>query len=159
MTLRLRLLLLLVALCAGGLVISDVVTYTSLRSFLVTQVDNQLRVATFPVGRALLPTSGSGTAGSPSSVVAPSVPPATPTPATSVTPTTRAPGGGTFGPGENFRVSPPGTDRGVLVPPGSYGELRDAGGRVQAHVFFSYGGKAPAIPAIPGSLPGSGGHL
>jgi two-component system OmpR family sensor kinase len=29
---------------------------------------------------------------------------------------------------------------------------------VQAHVFFSYGSKAPAIPAIPGSLPGSGGH-
>ena len=153
MTLRLRLLLLLVTIVAAGLVISDVVTYTSLRSFLVTQVDNQLRVATFPVGRALLPTSGSGTGGSSSSVVAPSVPPATP-----VTPTTRAPGGGTFGPGENFREPSHGTDRGVLVPPGTYGELRDAGGRVQAHVFFSYGGKAPAIPAIPGSLPGSGGH-
>jgi two-component system OmpR family sensor kinase len=161
MTLRLRLLLLLVAIVAAGLVISDVVTYTSLRSFLVTQVDNQLRVATFPVGRALLPTSGSGTAGSPSSVVAPSVPPATPTPATPATPatpTTRAPGGGTFGPGENFREPSRGTDRGVLVPPGTYGELRDSGGRVQAHVFFSYGGKAPAIPALPGSLPGSGGH-
>jgi two-component system OmpR family sensor kinase len=153
MTLRLRLLLLLVTIVAAGLVISDVVTYTSLRSFLVTQVDNQLRVATFPVGRALLPPSGSGTVGSSSSVGAPSVPPATP-----ATPTTRAPGGGTFGPGENFRVSPHGTDRGVLVPPGTYGELRDASGRVQAHVFFSYGGKAPAIPAIPGSLPGSGGH-
>src|ERR1035437_1237856 len=118
MTLRLRLLLLLVAIVAAGLVISDVVTYTSLRSFLVTQVDNQLRVATFPVGRALLPTSGSGTGGSSSSVVAPSVLPATPTPATPTpatptpatptpaTPTTRAPEGGTFGSGENFRVSP-----------------------------------------------------
>jgi two-component system OmpR family sensor kinase len=153
MTLRLRLLLLLVVIVAAGLVISDVVTYTSLRSFLVTQVDNQLRVATFPVGRALLPTSGSGTGASSTSGVSPSVTPVTP-----VTPTTRAPGGGTFRPGENFRGSPHGADRGVLVPPGTYGELRDAGGRVQAHVFFSYGSKAPAIPAIPGSLPGSGGH-
>src|ERR1035437_7877147 len=156
MTLRLRLLLLLVVIVAAGLVISDVVTYTSLRSFLVTQVDNQLRVATFPVGRALLPTSGSGTGASSTSAVSPSVTPVTPV--TSVTPTTRASGGGTTRPGENFRGSPHGADRGVLVPPGTYGELRDAGGRVQAHVFFSYGSKAPAIPAIPGSLPGSGGH-
>jgi two-component system OmpR family sensor kinase len=154
LTLRLRLLLLLVVIVAAGLVISDVVTYTSLRSFLVTQVDNQLRVATFPVGRALLPTSGSGTGASSSSAVSPSVLPSV----TPVTPTTRAPGGGTSRPDETFRVPPRGADRGVLVPPGTYGELRDASGRVQAHVFFSYGSKAPAIPAIPGSLPGSGGH-
>jgi two-component system OmpR family sensor kinase len=44
----------------------------------------------------------------------------------------------------------------VLVPPGTYGELRAANGHVVAHVFFSYGGKAPAAPSIPASLPGSG---
>ena len=49
-----------------------------------------------------------------------------------------------------------GADRGVLVPPGTYGELRDSNGHITAHVFFSYGGKAPSAPSIPPSLPGSG---
>ena len=42
MTLRLRLLLLLVGLVATGLLVSDLVTYTSIRSFLTTRVDQQL---------------------------------------------------------------------------------------------------------------------
>ena len=71
-TLRLRLLLLLVGIVAAGLVISDVVTYNALRSFLTTRVDQQLEVAAFPVGRALLSSSGLG----------PPVPAAPPTGAT-----------------------------------------------------------------------------
>ena len=59
MTLRLRLLLLLVGIVAAGLLISDVVTYNALRSFLTTRVDQQLEVAAFPVGRALCPRRGS----------------------------------------------------------------------------------------------------
>ena len=46
MTLRLRLLLLLVGIVATGLLVSDLVTYTSIRSFLTTRVDQQLQVAT-----------------------------------------------------------------------------------------------------------------
>jgi len=59
-TLRLRLLLLVVGFVAAGLLITDVVTYHSLRSFLTTRVDQQLDVAAFPVGRALLSSSGLG---------------------------------------------------------------------------------------------------
>ena len=43
---------------SAGLIISDVVTYHSLRSFLVSRVDQQLNSAAFPVGRDLLSTSG-----------------------------------------------------------------------------------------------------
>ncbi|HWD51705.1 MAG TPA: HAMP domain-containing sensor histidine kinase, partial [Acidimicrobiales bacterium] len=56
----------------------------------------------------------------------------------------------------DFREPSRGSDRGVLVPPGTYGELRDSNGHITAHVFFSYGGKAPSAPSIPSSLPGSG---
>jgi two-component system OmpR family sensor kinase len=152
-TLRLRLLLLLVIIVAAGLVISDVVTYTSLRSFLLTQVDNQLKVATFPVGRSLLssPTNGSTVPPPPGSGNASTT---TTAPTASTGPTTRAPGQEDLRP--EFGGTAHGADRGVLVPPGTYGELRDASGHTVAHVFFSYGGKAPAAPAIPTSLPGSG---
>jgi two-component system OmpR family sensor kinase len=34
--------------------------------------------------------------------------------------------------------------------------LRSATGKVEAHLFFDYGGKAPSPPHIPASLPGSG---
>ena len=53
MTLRLRLLLVLVGIVAVGLVVSDVVTYTSLQSFLVARLDQQLQAAPEPVSRAL----------------------------------------------------------------------------------------------------------
>ncbi|HXQ59144.1 MAG TPA: HAMP domain-containing sensor histidine kinase, partial [Acidimicrobiales bacterium] len=53
MTLRLRLLLVLVGIVAGGLIVSDVVTYTSLQSFLAARLDQQLAAAPGPVSRAL----------------------------------------------------------------------------------------------------------
>ncbi|HVC72076.1 MAG TPA: HAMP domain-containing sensor histidine kinase [Acidimicrobiales bacterium] len=53
MTLRLRLLLVLVGIVAGGLIVSDVVTYTSLQSFLTARLDQQLLAAPGPVARAL----------------------------------------------------------------------------------------------------------
>jgi two-component system OmpR family sensor kinase len=139
-TLRLRLLLLLVAIVAAGLVISDVVTYTSLRSFLTARVDQQLEGATYPVERALLysePGSGASAprrGGSPGSAT-PSFP-------------------GEFPGARGSR----GAGREVLVPPGTFGELRNPGGAVVEHVFFTYGAKSPTAPVIPPSLPGSGLH-
>jgi two-component system OmpR family sensor kinase len=53
-TLRLRLLLVLVGIVAAGLIVSDVVTYTSLKSFLVTRLNQQLEASPGPVARALL---------------------------------------------------------------------------------------------------------
>ncbi len=53
MTLRTRLLLVLVGLVAAGLVVTDVVTYTQLRSFLVQRIEPQLEAAYFPASREL----------------------------------------------------------------------------------------------------------
>ena len=55
MTLRLRLLLVLVGIVAVGLVAADVATYTSLRSYLFSQVDSQLQSDVVPVA----PSAGS----------------------------------------------------------------------------------------------------
>ena len=54
MTLRLRLSLTLVAVVAIGLIVSDVVTYSALRSFLVRRVDQQLQTALDPMAHWLL---------------------------------------------------------------------------------------------------------
>jgi two-component system OmpR family sensor kinase len=140
-TLRLRLLLLVVVIVVAGLAISDVVTYTSLRSFLTTRVDQELSAATFPVERALTSPSRFGPRA----------------PATgSATHATTTPGSSEHV-GTGLRGPVPGSGPGVLIPPGTYGELLTAAGKVKAHVFFTYGGKAPAVPAIPSHLPGSGG--
>ncbi|MGO9029985.1 MAG: sensor histidine kinase [Acidimicrobiales bacterium] len=156
MTLRLRLLVLVVVIVVAGLAISDVVTYTSLRSFLLTRVDQQLEAATFPVERALVSPSSFGPL--PDDSGAASTHATTPTTTPGQT-TTAPPGrtGSSFHAGGGFGSPGRGSGAGVLVPPGTYGELLTGTGKVKAHVFFSYGGKAPAAPAVPPSLPGSGG--
>jgi two-component system, OmpR family, sensor kinase len=141
-TLRLRLLLLVVVIVVAGLAISDVVTYTSLRSFLTTRVDQELSAATFPVERALTSSSPIG--------------PRPPESGSAASHATTTPGSSTHS-GSALRGKVPGTGPGVLIPPGTYGEVLTATGKVKAHVFFTYGGKAPAVPVIPSSLPGSGG--
>jgi len=52
-TLRTRLLLALLGLVALGLLVAGVATFTSLRSFLLTRVDQQLSEARYPVLAAL----------------------------------------------------------------------------------------------------------
>ncbi|MGZ5213670.1 MAG: sensor histidine kinase [Actinomycetota bacterium] len=68
MTLRVRLTAALVILVAVGLVVSDVATYTALRSYLVDRIDQQLRSSPRPVLFALsqpgLPGTGPGPDGS-----------------------------------------------------------------------------------------------
>ena len=145
MTLRLRLLLLLVGIVAAGLIISDLVTYNALRSFLTTRVDQQLEQAAFPVGRALLSSSGLGEQ-------VPAAPPTAPVGSGPSVPGDRGP---LFHGGDPFGGDRP-VPRGLLVTPGTYGQIRSAGGKVEAHLFFSYGGTAPRAPVIPAKLPGSG---
>ena len=68
MTLRVRLTIALVALVAVGLLVSDVATYTALRSYLVKRVDQQLLSSSHQVLFALsssrrpVPVPGRGTA-------------------------------------------------------------------------------------------------
>src|SRR6202034_4501669 len=95
---------------AAGLMISDVVTYHALQSFLTTRVDQQLEAAAFPVGRALLSSSGLG----------PQVPAA---PRTFTVPhgTNRTSNPGSFRNGGGLLSPRGGNARGVLIPPGTYG--------------------------------------
>ena len=54
MTLRLRMTLVLVAIVAVGLLAADVITYTTLGSFLTSRVDAELTDSITPIGRALV---------------------------------------------------------------------------------------------------------
>lgn len=146
MTLRLRLMVLVMAVVAAGLIISDVVTYHSLRSFLVSRVDQQLDAAAFPVGRDLLSASG----------LAPHVP--TPRSVVQHPPNGQSQsqnesaflnGGQLYGRSRHAEVA-------VLVPAGTYGQLRNAGRVIEAHLFYDSSGTTPAAPRIPSALPGSG---
>ena len=142
MTLRLRLMVLVMAVVAAGLIISDVVTYHSLRSFLVSRVDQQLDAAAFPVGRDLLSTSGLAPhVPAPRSVVAGQSP--------SKNQSAYLNGGQLYGRSHHAVVA-------VLVPAGTYGLLRKASGAVEAHLFYDSSGTTPATPRIPSTLPGSG---
>src|SRR5438876_9118826 len=53
MPLRLKLLIAVIVLVFAGLLVSDVVTYTSLRSFLIKRVDQQLAASEGPMAVAL----------------------------------------------------------------------------------------------------------
>ena len=119
MSLRLKLLIALIVLVFAGLAVSNVVTYTSLRSFLLRRVDQQLIAAQAPMTFAINQAARGG-----------------------VHP---FPGGG-----------------GVptaLLPPGTWGEARDASGRViGGHpVRFTYGQPAQPPPALPAELPRQSG--
>src|SRR3954454_3730711 len=113
MSLRVRLLLILVGLAAAGLLIVDVVTATSLRSFLFRRVDQQLSAALVPMAQAL--------------------------DAQQV-----GPGGFQFG-------RPRGGPRFTSLPPGTYGDDRDAAGQIEgAPLRVTLGQPDPGIqPEVP----------
>jgi len=142
MTLRVRLLLVLVGVVAAGLVITDVVVYTQLRSFLVARVDPQLQVASFSMTRALYSANGLG----PSLEFAPPTGSTARLPAGSSSSDRQVPFRGPFPPG-----SFPGNDRegSGLEPTGTYGELIGPKGvRVGKPIFVSYGGTPPPAPVL-----------
>ena len=133
MTLRLRLILVLVGIVAAGLLTADIVTYNSLGSFLSTRVQQQLQAATNPVGDALVRCAQivQGVGGGPG-----------------------------FGPGSiscsQYLSIPP--DQSVSIPAGTWGELRDSSGAIlggHGEFFLERTGNAPPIPA---NLPGSGNN-
>jgi two-component system OmpR family sensor kinase len=150
MTLRFRLLLLLVGLVAAGLLVSDVVTYTELRTFLLVRVDQQLDAATYALGRQLLPHP---------TRVTPASPPSTPgernvtgfgLPLTSPPSTTMHPGGSAVG--DPF-LRTPAAERNVLLPPGTFGEVRNAKGSVTTNADIGDEGPGSNVPTLPRDLP------
>jgi len=74
MSLRTRLLLAVLACVAAGLLVAGLITYVSLRGFLLERVDAQLRDARGPIAMALTDTSRSGFSGGPGE---PNLPPGT----------------------------------------------------------------------------------
>ncbi len=118
-SLRARLVTGLVVLAAIGLLLLGAITYAEQRSFLFDRVDQQARAAGPAVARTF----------DQQNIYVPGAMPTGPD------------GGGPDGHG-----GPIGAD--ANLPPGTYGELRDANGNVVGHVVLSYSGlAAPRIPA------------
>jgi two-component system, OmpR family, sensor kinase len=155
MSLRLRLLLSLLALAAVGLIIVDAVSYSSLRSHLSQRVDQQLESARGPVTVALL--SRPAAKGIREQLQAAGGNPGRPIPLGPFGRRLPAPNGSAGGselPGlEPAPVPGAGPPEAFQLPPGTYGELLNARGHRVSHVLFSYGEQELAAPALPKSVP------
>ncbi|MFN2590957.1 MAG: HAMP domain-containing protein, partial [Actinomycetota bacterium] len=113
MSLRVKLLIAVIAMVFAGLLVSDVVTYASLKSFLLSRVDQQLLAARVPMAAAIGEASNTE-----------------------------------FGP-----VSPGPPIGATTLPPGTFGEVRDASGRTLNALTFTYGSTALPRPDLPDRLP------
>ncbi len=127
-SLRSRVLASVLLLAAAGLVALALVTYAEQRSFLLGRIDQELRGAGPALSHAL-DDAGFKPAGSSVS------PPVRNSPADEE----RAREGGAGAPN-------------LSLPPGTYGQRRDASGRVLGHILITYGQAAPAAPRIPASV-------
>ncbi len=140
LSLRVRLVVLLVALAAVGLATLDFVSYRALHSYLFDRVDQQLESALPPVSVSLIrkvdPEDLPG--GLPRAAVLPGRNGA-------------AVGPGGFGPAAGGEGGGPGGPPAQL-PPGTYGQLRGPGGVVLAESLISLGESNLAEPALPATL-------
>jgi NADPH:quinone reductase-like Zn-dependent oxidoreductase/signal transduction histidine kinase len=131
-SLRARVLASVLVLAALGLVALAAVTYAEQRSFLLGRVDRELRSAGPALSRALDDAGFRPTeAGTPEGAPAAGSPGAEP------------------GRGQGTRPGPPNLN----LPPGTYGQRRNADGKVLGHVLITYGETAPAAPRIPAQVP------
>jgi two-component system, OmpR family, sensor kinase len=126
-SLRARVLASVLLLAAAGLVALGAVTYAEQRSFLLGRIDQELRGAGPALSQAL------DSAG---------FKPADANPLPDGSP-------GDEKPGEQRAPGAPNLN----LPPGTYGQRRDASGKVLGHVLITYGQPAPATPRIPASVP------
>ncbi|HEX4482461.1 MAG TPA: HAMP domain-containing sensor histidine kinase [Solirubrobacteraceae bacterium] len=135
-SLRARVLASVLALAAAGLLALAAVVYAEQRSFLQGRLDQEVRSAGPAVSQAL-DNAGYRPSGSTSQVGEGGEPNADAAP-----PEDRDDVGGPRG-------GPPTLN----LPPGTYGQRRDASGKVLGHVLISFGQTAPAAPKIPGKVP------
>ncbi len=123
LSLRARLLVLLVALAAVGLAVAGFASYQALQSYLYDRVDQQLESAIGPVTFTLAQDAGSEV------------------PSQGVGPTPRDGG-----------EKPGGPSPGGQLPPGTFGQLRNADGEVIEHTSLRYGREKVALPSLAGGL-------
>jgi two-component system, OmpR family, sensor kinase len=142
-SLRARVLASLLVLASAGLLALAAVTYTEQRSFLEGRLDQQARFAV-PVIHGTLSRSGRGPLGERFGA------PGTPATDGAFGPPVVAPGagGGAGGPRGGGQGGPH-----ADLQPGTYGELRDASGKVLRHVFITFGQRTPAAPKLPAHVP------
>ena len=138
MSLRVRLLIGILALVAAGLLVVDVVSYRALEDHLDDRVDQQVTSAARPLESALRDRAGlrfedGATADGPPVEGAPGPEP---------------PLGGGPAPGGD---PPP-----EQLPPGTFGQLRSASGRVLASVGFDYGDEDAPRPELGQDIPVTG---
>jgi two-component system OmpR family sensor kinase len=144
LSLRLRLLVLLVVLATVGLAVADVVSYRALHNYLYDRVDQQLESAVVPLSFQLARQAGLDEPPLKLRNGAGTTPPteagagATPENGTGLEPGFGGPGG-------------PAPDSQHL-PPGTFGQLRAANGKVLSHTSFSFGGQELPLPAVPKDL-------
>jgi two-component system, OmpR family, sensor kinase len=129
-SLRARVLVSVLVLSAAGLIALAAVTYAEQRSFLEGRIDQQVKAAAPAMSQALdaagyLP-PGANTFGGRG-------------------------GGGNRGRGGFGRG--PGGGPGPNLPPGTYGERREASGKVIGQLFFNYEQTAPPAPRFPAHVP------
>jgi two-component system OmpR family sensor kinase len=155
-SLRVRLLVLLVVLATVGLAAADVVSYRALHNYLYSRVDQQLESAVVPVSAQLAHKAGLDDFG----VLLPGATgPNGGAGAGSGAGTGSGAGAGTgagAGPELGFGgAGGPAPDSGHLPPGGTFGQLRDAEGKVLSHTSAVFGGEQVALPALPEGLEAS----
>jgi two-component system OmpR family sensor kinase len=129
-SLRTRVLVSVLVLAAAGLIALAAVTYAEQRSFLLGRIDQQVRAAAGAVSRAL-DLAGYQPAGEHGGSEA------------------FGGAGGGRGPGGGAPAGP-----GPNLPPGTYGQRRDASGNVIGKpILITYGQAAPPAPRIPARPP------
>jgi two-component system OmpR family sensor kinase len=124
MSLRARLVVGLLALAALGLLVAGAVTYAEQKSFLLDRIDRQTHAALPAVSRQLSQ-NGANVPGY-------------------ADPRLGLDGGQDAGEHDPAAAN---------LPPGTFGQRRDAGGEVLGEVVLSYGGEPLATPDIPKHLP------
>jgi two-component system OmpR family sensor kinase len=125
MSLRARLLVGMVVLVAAGLAAAAVVTYEEQRSFLLDRVDQQVESALVPLSFGLRTPAATGTQGSRRSL-------------------TRQP---------PFARRPGALRPASALPPGTFGEILSADGRVLRRRTFTYGERTGPLPSFPSRPP------
>jgi two-component system, OmpR family, sensor kinase len=138
LSLRTRLLVLLVGLAVVGLAAADFASYRALHNYLYDRVDQQLESAVGPMTIAL--SQQAELEGTTAGQFGPN-PRTTREGGVEGGAEGRADGGGPGGP---TPVS--------QLPPGTFGQLRDSGGEVVARSSFTFGGEAVSRPDLPTGL-------